>query len=139
MTAAASRSIRLGIAAGGVLASLALSAAPRADVDWGKAQLYTVEMTEYRFIPEHLRFRAGVPYRLHLENKGKELHELTAPDFFKAVQVGNRDVLVPASQDVVLQPHEQKDVLFVADRPGRYKMTCADHDFLGMVGDITVE
>ncbi len=140
MTGAARRLIRPGIAAGGVVALLALSAASRAaDIDWSRAQLYTVEMTEYRFIPAHLRFRAGVPYRLHLVNIGKELHELTAPDFFKAVRVENRNVLVPASQDVVLQPHEQKDVFFVAEKPGRYKMTCADHDFLDMAGDITVE
>jgi len=41
--------------------------------------------------------------------------------------------------EVVLQPNEQKDLYFVALRPGHYDMWCADHDWAGMIGDITVE
>jgi len=39
----------------------------------------------------------------------------------------------------VLQPNEQKDLYFIARRPGQYDMRCADHDWAGMTGDITVE
>jgi plastocyanin len=126
--------------AAALLALAALGAPARAaDIDWGRAETSTVVMTEYRFVPDHLRLRAGVPYRLQLENQGKELHELTAPEFFRSVLVRNREVLVPASQDVVLQPGAKKDVYFLAEEPGRYKMTCADHDFLDMAGEIIVE
>jgi plastocyanin len=40
---------------------------------------------------------------------------------------------------VVLQPKQQKDIFFVPRQPGRYALSCADHDWEGMVGDITVE
>jgi uncharacterized cupredoxin-like copper-binding protein len=94
---------------------------------------------EYRFEPAHLVFRQGIAYRLHLDNEGKEMHEFTAPDFFKAVRVGNPEILAGNGDDVVVQPGQQRDLLFVAERPGRYRLTCADHDWAGMDGDITIE
>ena len=41
------------------------------------------------FIPDRLTFRHGMPYQLHLENHGKDLHEFTAPEFLAAVIVRN--------------------------------------------------
>jgi hypothetical protein len=54
-----------------------------AGVDWSKAQLVTVFSIEYSFEPSHLVLRRNTAYRLHLENHGRELHELTAPDFLQ--------------------------------------------------------
>jgi uncharacterized cupredoxin-like copper-binding protein len=121
------------------LAAFAAAAAPAAEVDWSKAEPVTVIMTEYKFAPSALTFRHGVPYRLHLENQGKELHEFTAAAFFKAVTVRNPEVLKNGGQEAVVEPHETKDVYFMADRPGHFPLACADHDWEGMVGDITVE
>ena len=121
------------------LAAFAASAASTAEVDWAKAERITVVMTEYEFKPSALTFRHGVPYLLHLENQGKELHEFTAATFFKTVSVRNPEVLANSGQEVVVRPHETKDVYFVADRPGHFPLACADHDWEGMVGDITVE
>src|SRR5579864_5777512 len=118
---------------------LTLAGQANADVDWSKAQPMTITMTEYRFVPEHIVLRHGVAYRLHFENAGKELHEFTAKDFFKSAAIRNPEALVAASQDVVLQPHETKDVFLVVDKPGHFSLSCADHDFLNMTGDITVE
>ena len=28
---------------------------------------------------------------------------------------------------------------FVPQKPGRYALTCADHDWAGMIGEITIE
>jgi uncharacterized cupredoxin-like copper-binding protein len=111
---------------------------PGADIDWAKAEPVRVVATEYRFEPDHLRFRRGVPYRLHLDNTGAELHEFTAPAFFRTVTLLNPEALADGG-DVVLQPKQQKDVFFVPRQPGRYPLACADHDWEGMVGDITVE
>lgn len=125
----------------GVLASPARAAPPAspvAVVDWAKARRIDVIMTEYRFIPDHLTFQRGVPYRLHLENRGKELHEMTAPGFFKAAHLRDPGVLNPASGDVVVTPGQQKDVYFVAEQVGRYAFSCADHDWAGMAGEIVV-
>jgi uncharacterized cupredoxin-like copper-binding protein len=114
-------------------------AADATRVDWSKAQLVDLAATEYDFIPNHLTFHSGLPYRLHLDNRGEELHELTAPEFFKSVLAKNPDVLTKDGTDFVVQPHEAKDLYFVPKRPGQYKFICADHDWAGMTGDITVE
>lgn len=118
------------------LAGLAARAAP---VDWTKAELFTVQTTEYRFIPSDLKFRRGVPYRLHLENVGKETHEFDAPEFFRAVQIKNPEVLTHEGKEVLLQPHDIKDVYFIAPTPGHFPLACLDHDWEGMTGTITVE
>jgi len=60
-----------------------------AGVDWSKAQLVTMTTIEYAFEPNHLILSRDIAYRLHVENHGRELHELTAPDFFKAVELRN--------------------------------------------------
>jgi plastocyanin len=104
------------------------------------AELETVElvMTEYRFTPDRLRLEREVPYRLRLENHGKELHELTAPDFFASIALETPEVLTPGRREVVVQPGERKELRFVPLQPGRYPMLCADHDWAGMIGEIIV-
>ena len=112
---------------------------PAEAADWAKARLVTVVTVEYRFLPDHLVFRRDVAYRLHVVNRGHELHELTAPDFFKTVELRNPGALNREQTELVLQPGDQKDLYFVAKRPGRYDMRCADHDWAGMTGDIFVK
>ena len=101
--------------------------------------IITVVMTDYKFNPDHLVFQHGTRYRLHLENAGKELHEFTAADFFKSATIENPEVLNADHTDVVLQPHESKDVVLVPRRQGSYGLVCADHDWDGMIGNITVK
>ena len=113
--------------------------AQAAEVDWSKAQLVTLTTVEYAFEPNHLILRRDIAYRLHVENHGRELHELTAPDFFKSVELRDPEVLNRERSEIVLQPNEQKDLYFVPLRSGHYDMWCADHDWAGMTGDITVE
>ena len=110
-----------------------------AGVDWANATEVTVVLTEYRFQPASLVFHPGVAYRLHLENRGRELHEFTAPEFLKSVSLRNPDVLARGGREAVLQPHEEKDIYFVARVPGHYGLFCADHDYYGMIGSIAVE
>ena len=102
-------------------------------------EIVTVIETDYRFEPSTLRLRVNVSYRLHLENRGKELHEFTAPAFFRSVQLGNPAVLNAERTEIVVQPGEQKDLDFVPRQVGRYPMACADHDWAGMTGEIVVE
>jgi uncharacterized cupredoxin-like copper-binding protein len=98
-----------------------------------------VVMNEYRFAPDHLEFRQGVRYRLRLENSGGELHEFTAAAFFKSAQIENAEQLNADHTDVVLQPHESKEVILTPRRKGSFTLVCADHDWEGMVGKITVK
>ncbi len=96
-------------------------------------------MIDYRFIPDHLTFEHDVHYRLHMENHGKETHEVTAPTFFASADIDNPEVLNREHSEVVMQPGEVKDLYLTAHRPGTYDLRCSDHDWDGMVGGITVE
>jgi uncharacterized cupredoxin-like copper-binding protein len=122
-----------------VLVCALIPPARAAGVDWSKAELVTLTTVEYAFEPNHLILHPETAYRLHVENHGRELHELTAPDFFKAVELGNPEALNREHTEIVLQPNEQKDLYFVTSRPGHFDMWCADHDWAGMTGDITIE
>jgi uncharacterized cupredoxin-like copper-binding protein len=98
-----------------------------------------VVLAEYKFVPDHIGFQRGTRYRLHLENTGGELHEFTAAAFFKSADIENPEVMNADHTDVVLQPHESKDLVLVPLREGTFDLTCADHDWEGMVGKITVK
>src|SRR5271156_2327240 len=75
-------------------------------------------MTEYKFMPDHLIFRHDLHYRLHLENHGKETHEVTAPIFFATAKIDNPDVLNRERSEIVVQPGETKDVFLTPGKPG---------------------
>jgi uncharacterized cupredoxin-like copper-binding protein len=126
----------------GLLRAEAASSAPASAapaVDWSKPQIIQVELVDNRFIPDHLIFRHDVTYRLHLVNTGKDLHEFTAPQFFAAAVVRDPDKLANGGQEVVVQPGETADIDLVPRHAGKYDLTCADHDWDGMVGSIEVQ
>jgi plastocyanin len=124
-----------------VAALLALAAVLLAVAAPSHSEPQTVNLTmiEYRFIPDHLIFEHDVRFRLHLENHGKETHELTAPTFFATADIDNPEALNHERTEIVMQPGETKDIFLTAHRPGTYDLLCADHDWAGMVGGITVE
>jgi uncharacterized cupredoxin-like copper-binding protein len=108
-------------------------------VDWSVAQSVNVLLIDDKFVPDHLVFRHAMPYRLHLENHGKELHEFTAPVFLAASVVRNPGLLANGGREIVVQPGTAVDVELMPLRPGSYELICADHDWAGMMGDIAVE
>src|ERR1700738_695727 len=113
-----------------VAALLAFAAALLAVAAASPSEQQTVNLTmiDYRFIPDHLIFEHDVHFRLHLENHGKETHELTAPTFFATADVDNPEALNHERTEIVMQPGETKDIFLTADRPGTYDLLCADHD-----------
>jgi len=113
-----------------------ISGAPRSDPAPAAVNLI---MVDYDFIPHQLTFKRGMRYRLHMENHGKETHELTAPTFFAIAQIDNPAVLNADRSEIVMQPGESKDLFLTARGSGTYDLRCADHDWAGMVGGITVE
>jgi uncharacterized cupredoxin-like copper-binding protein len=104
-----------------------------------KPVLINVVMVDYKFEPDHLTFQHDVYYQLHLENHGKETHEFTAPVFFATADIANPDVLNREHAEVLMQPGDKKDVFLTPHKPGNYDLRCADHDWYGMVGGITVK
>lgn len=113
-----------------------LAAAPA--VDWSHAQPTTVVMVDDRFQPDHLTFEHGTPYLLRLENHGKDLHEFTAPEFFAAAVMQDPGRLANGGQEVVVQPGGSASIYLEPLKAGTYHLTCADHDWDGMVGEIVV-
>ena len=103
------------------------------------AATVNLTMVDYRFNPDHLTFRHDVRYQLHMENHGKETHEVTAPTFFATATIENPEVLNREHTEVVMQPGDVKDMYLTAHKPGTYDLRCSDHDWNGMVGGITVE
>ncbi len=114
-------------------------AASITESDWAHARTVTIVMAEYRFVPDRISFERGVTYRLQLENRGAELHEFTAPGFLAAIELRDPTVLNAGKNEVVVEPRTAKAVYFVARRAGSYELTCADHDWAGMVGTIVIE
>jgi uncharacterized cupredoxin-like copper-binding protein len=103
------------------------------------AKQVNVVTTESKFTPNKLTFRRGIPYRLHVENRGKEMHEFNAADLFKSSKISNAAVLNPDKTELVLKPGEAKDLYFIPKKAGHFRLVCPDHDWAGMTGEITVE
>ncbi len=126
---------------GGWLIAAALIAAPPPNAgaaDWSAAKKVTVVTVDYAFQPADLSFHQGAAYRLRVDNKGKETHEFTAPDFFKSVELRDARALNADRTEIVVQPGQHKDIYFVARQAGSFKLICSDHDWAGMTGSITV-
>jgi len=118
---------------------LSASAAFAAGPDWSKPQQLTVVTRNYEFDPSHLTLKQDTPYRIHIENRGSEAHEFNAAKLFKNARIGNPKALNRDKTEIVVQPGQQKDLLLMPKKPGKYRLTCPDHDWAGMTGDITVE
>ncbi|HVH81980.1 MAG TPA: cupredoxin domain-containing protein, partial [Stellaceae bacterium] len=120
-----------------MLAALLLPSGASA-TDWSNAKKVTVATVDYAFKPASLTFHQGATYRLRVRNQGKETHEFTAPEFFKAIEMRDTKPLNVDQTEIVVQPGQRKDLYFVARQTGSYKLICSDHDWAGMVGDITI-
>jgi uncharacterized cupredoxin-like copper-binding protein len=123
------------VCASGILLAISAYAADR----WAHPRPMTVVMVDNRFEPDHLTFRHGQVYELRLENHGKDMHEFTAPEFLKAATIRDKRLLSNGGTDIVLQPGTSVRVFLIAPAKGQYDLTCADHDWDGMVGSIAVD
>ena len=128
----------IGVAAAAVLAT-AVPGRGAAAADWSQSWPVTVTTEDYAFDPSSLTFKAGGIYRLHVENRGKELHEFAAPDFFRAIRMRNPQALNADRTEIAVPPGQSKDLYFIARTPGSFPLICPDHDWAGMVGRITIE
>jgi uncharacterized cupredoxin-like copper-binding protein len=127
-----------GSAAAFLLAAFAVPVAAVAADPKGAKQI-TVTTTESKFTPNKLTLRRGIPYRLHVENRGKDMHEFNAADLFKSSKISNPTALNADKTELVLKPGEAKDLYFIPKKAGHFRLVCPDHDWAGMTGEITVE
>ncbi len=108
-------------------------------VDWSKAETISLLLVDDRFVPDRLTLRHGVPYLIHMENHGQNLHEFTAADFLSSAILRDQGLLVNGGKEIVVQGGWAVDLYLVATRPGTFELSCADHDWAGMMGQIIVE
>jgi len=112
---------------------------PDASIDWTNADIVTVTLADYTFSPRRVTFRRNVHTRLRLVNIGTELHDFTAADFFKTVDLKDPSVMGSSVIAITVEPHQEKDIYFIARLPGHFGLICADHDWTGMTADIFVD
>src|SRR5512142_3155327 len=89
---------------GATFAAMLLAPPAGAASKWSAALPVTVIASEYQFSPAKLVFKEGVAYRLHIENRGREQHEFTAPEFFAAAVVRNPGVLNADRTEIEIPP-----------------------------------
>lgn len=104
----------------------------------GQAAEVTVVMVDNRFQPEHVTFQSGKATALRLVNRGKAMHEFTAPAFLHASVVRDSRLLSNGGGDIVVQAGRTVVVRLTPGPAGEYPLTCADHDWDGMAGTISV-
>lgn len=123
------------------------NAVPIADAaDWDAAQPVQIELSEFSFEPETLRFRKDQPYALALTNTGSIAHRFVARGFFRAIAVRgivyeDAEAGYPTIEAVSLDPQETKTLYFVPVIRGDYYLSCDRplHATLGMVGRLSIE
>ena len=118
---------------------MALPASTHAADQWSSARTVTVVMVDNRFQPDHLIFHAGQPYALNLDNHGKDMHEFTAPAFLKSATIRDKRLLANGGTDIVVQSGKSAEIFLIPNAKGQYDLSCADHDWDGMTGSITVD
>jgi uncharacterized cupredoxin-like copper-binding protein len=107
--------------------------------DWSSSDPISVVMVDDRFVPDRLTLRHGTTYALHLENRGTDVHEFTAPEFFAHAVLRDPGLLANGGKEVVVQPGQGVVVYLMPIAAGTFPLTCANHDWDGMVGEIVVE
>ena len=122
-----------------LLAALAVAPPALAADPWLHARVMTVVMVDNQFQPDHLTVHRGQPTELRLENHGKDMHEFTAPAFLKAAKIRDTRILANGGKDIVVQSGKSVRIFLIPGPKGHYDLTCADHDWDGMVGEITVD
>ena len=116
--------------------------------DWTKMEVVTVVMEEHSYAPQHLRLKAGQPYRIELKNQGEKDHYYTAPEFFRSVAW--RKLMVNKQAEIkvdyvnateVLRNKGQLDLYIIPVTRGTFPVYCTidDHREKGMEGTIIVE
>ncbi len=117
----------------------ALAAIVPASAQTPQRATVSVTMENFKFEPNPVQLRAGVPTLLHLVNTASGGHSFTAPEFFAAAKVA------PASQTLIhdgkveVAKHSAVDIE-LTPAAGQYPLKCSHtlHAAFGMTGTIVV-
>jgi plastocyanin len=106
--------------------------------DVQSVETITIRLSNFAFSPDHLRLRAGVPVRLHLENESGGGHNFSAPTLFAASNFPTGSP--PTNGKIEVPSKTSADVVLIPRAPGVYEFKCSHflHSLFGMTGTIVV-
>lgn len=110
-----------------------------ASVDFDKAEMVEVTLSNFEFSPETIRLQAGAPCALVLINAASGGHDFTAPEFFAAASIMAEDADEVATGQVELAGGATVTIHLVPVA-GQYPLVCTHlgHAAFGMKGTIVV-
>jgi uncharacterized cupredoxin-like copper-binding protein len=108
-------------------------------LDWSKASTLEVELGDFHFHPETLRFANGAPVALVLINTGTVEHNFAAPRFFAQAVIKPGEAR-PDAEGITLKAGQRMQIDLAPTRAETYGLECTEplHSMLGMSGAIVV-
>lgn len=114
-------------------------------MDWDKAKVVEVQLSEHNYSPAELVFERNKPYILRLNNIGAVSHDMVGGSFFSAIAIkmaqnrGGR-IVTPILSSVYVKPKQQMELWFVPVRSGSYSFFCSldGHRAGGMEGEVQI-
>lgn len=109
--------------------------------DWAKAEVITVQLSNFKFNPATIHLKHGVAYDLRLQNLASGGHNFAAQEFFAGAQIKADDRAKVDGGKVALNGGQTIDLHFFSPRAGTYKVHCTHfmHSAFGMTGEIVVQ
>ena len=115
-------------------------------MDWDKAEVVEVELSEHSYSPSDLVFVRNKPYILRLNNTGIVSHDMVGGSFFGGIAIkmaqnrGGR-VVTPVLRSIYVKPKQYMELWFVPVRAGAYTFFCSldGHREGGMEGDVIIK
>jgi plastocyanin len=129
----------LGVNMKALLVAALLAAAVPVQAQAPQPVTVSVTMENFKFTPNALQLRAGVPTVLHLTNTASGGHNFTAPEFFAAARIASASQSTVHNGVVEVPKHSSVEVVLVP-AAGQYPLKCSHtlHAAFGMRGSITV-
>ena len=115
-------------------------------MDWDKAEVVEVELSEHSYSPSDLVFERNNPYILRLNNTGVVSHDMVGGSFFGGIAIkmaqnrGGR-IVTPVLRSIYVKPKQYMELWFVPVRAGAYSFFCSldGHREGGMEGDVIIK
>jgi len=103
-------------------------------------KVVAVNLANFKYSPNIIRLKAGVPVVLRLENKASGGHNFSAAQFFAAARLDAASMPRVRDGTVEVPKHAVVDVALVPTA-GRYPVKCTHtlHSTFGMNGSIIVD
>ena len=121
----------IGLALVGLLAAAA-TAGCSGSASGGANGSPTIVLEDYRFTPNRIGAKVGVPLAVRLTNNGSERHNLN----FESLHMPGL-----GGVESILEPGETRTITLTFDQPGTHTFSCSlpGHAALGMTGAVFVK